>query len=98
MAPPPFKVIGPLPEPLTVEETAATFSVSPASVAQLMTALRTSLAKASGSKAAKTSKVVKISMAASASRSAKAAKLPNAGKTPGRRTRQASKAAARSSR
>jgi hypothetical protein len=94
MAPPPFKVVGKLPEPLTVEETAATFRVSPATVKHLMTALRASLTQ-HRSKLAKTSNTAKPSKAKKAS---KAAKVVKVSKAPRRRTRQASKAAVRSSR
>jgi len=97
MAPPPFKVVGPLPQPLTVEETAATFSLPPAKVEQLMAALRTSLAKVSGSKSARPAKVVKFSKSFGTSKLGKAPKPAKASKPGRRRMRQPAKAA-RSSR
>ena len=50
MAPPPFKVVGDLPKPLTVEETAETFGVSRRETERIMASLDAVLVKQRGSK------------------------------------------------
>lgn len=97
MAPPPFKVIGPVRQPLTVEETADALGVSPLQMEEVLAAVAAVIGEGgrTGVAAKRKGAAVKSVKAAKAVKSASAAKV---GGAPLRRTRSAAKAAARSRR
>ncbi len=100
MAPPPFKVVGDLPRPLTVKETAKTLRMSPQKLRETLEAIRSiSLALEKGQTREARRAPPKTLTSAKAAKSSKAVtKTVKAAPPRARQARKPAKAAARPSR